>query len=186
MTDYTFSSLDLNGTLKVPATAEEYDKLAARENAAVDAAVDYTVFHKVLTAFRDDMMKAVYEATKVEPKKTKTEKGAEVWDEKPAIYVARAAAETGKEVSDFQPLADKWAADFDFKTFLIVRERKAPVPAKRDLEMAVAILADPARLSRTITKFNELNVKCEDPNDKTKLAFAIGDFRAALAKNALA
>lgn len=189
MVVYEFDSVELKGKINVPSTAEEYDKLAGREGACVDAAVDYTVFHKLLTAFRDDMAEAIEKKYNIKPKTKKDEKGKDVLDEKPGVFIARVAAELGVELSEeFQPLADEWSQKADFAKFLIVRERKAPTPAKKWLAKAKELLADPNRLERAKAKFESFSIKTDEATftDETKLAFAIADLADAISKQALA
>lgn len=178
-----FDSLDLKGFVKnVPETAEEYDKLAGRQNACVEDALNKTLYHGVLGAFRDDVMDRLIEITKIaaktkdHPDGKKDDKGVviQVIAEKPADYVARVAAQLGKPISDFQNVADevcngidgnKDYPGLDFKDFLLERVRTPKGPNKRDLETAKEFRAQgPDKFAVTLKKLAKI-VKPASPYD---------------------
>lgn len=125
-------------TLALPTTVEEYDKLAGREGAALDAAVKQTVYHKTLGDAREAIVEAAeaaFDFARLEidtGKKTKKEnKPITVWEE-PDDYVKRLFAEKGWDrnnpPAEWTDLTSKLEIEFDPSAR--VRESKAKTLAK--------------------------------------------------------
>ena len=187
----TFESCDLKGRVNgVPDTEAEWDEQGGKPGLMRETAVDYVLFHRILTDFRKDLMAAVEEQYKVEPKTKPHDDGKkdakgnviQVLDEKPAAYLARVAAQLGEKIDIFQPLADKLSETYQFKDFITERARSArsTEPGKRDLATAEEIIKDIARLARNIAVLRQRKIDIADTPTATQLALAIRSLRAQL------
>jgi hypothetical protein len=167
----------LTGFVKnCPENAQEYDQLAGRENASVDDGLDYTLFHNILTSFRDDVMKLAIARFGVEPKKeqkidsegkplTVEGKPVMVITEKPVTYVARVIAEGKATFTDMQKVADDVCAGvagdksfpgYEMSVFLKTAVRGPKVPPKTFVETATTLKAQgPEKLSRALAKMRD-------------------------------
>ena len=137
----TYDSGGHKFNISVPESVEEYDALAKKQGACLEAAIDHEVYHGTLGDIRDGFAKAVGEHYNI----TQREIGTGVFEgegdakvevtktEKNDVYLARVAAEKGLTGdAPFQHIADMLSAGGakEVKFDPSVRERKAPKPAK--------------------------------------------------------
>lgn len=109
--------------INVPASPEEYDALAKKAGACVDAANDYEIFHGTLGQARKAFVKLIEETYKAKVQKVATNQfetddaGKQVQimkDEKFEVFLTRVAAENNLEGdAPFQALADRLSAGGD-------------------------------------------------------------------------
>ena len=141
--------------IAVPESVEEYDQLAKKQGACLDAAIDHEVYHGTLGDVRDSFAGLVGEHYSIPRRKIGTgvfegegdDRKETTVDEKDSVYLKRVAAE--KELTGdapFQSIADRLShgGDKEVKFDPSVRERKTPTPpkpAKKDIEGATAFLA---------------------------------------------
>lgn len=165
MKTVTYDSGGHKFNIAVPESVEEFDLLAKKSGAALEAAIDHEVYHGTLGDIRGAFVKAVAEAYNTQPREIGTgvfegegEAKAEVTTtEKPQVFLARVAAEqnlTGE--SPFQSIADMLSVGGakEVKFDPSVRERKAPkapVVAKWAIEQATKFLAGAS--DKAINKF---------------------------------
>jgi hypothetical protein len=165
MKTVTYDSGGHKFNIAVPETIEEFDTLAKKQGAALEAAIDHEVYHGTLGDIRNAFVKAVATAYNTTPREIGTgvfegegEARAEVTNtEKPQVFLARVVAEnnlTGD--APFQSIADSLSVGGanEVKFDPSVRERKAPkspVIAKWALEQATKFLAGAS--DKAINKF---------------------------------
>lgn len=154
MKDKKYNSLGLTVSISVPETVEEYNALAGRENAAVDDAVDNTVYRSVLAEFREKFCEEVEKETgiarkrspvlddKGEPKKDKNNNPVITFDETEGKYIARVLAEKGyDDAGTFQAIADAIATNLKFDPSVRERTSGGGKVAKTYVEAADKIIA---------------------------------------------
>lgn len=190
--------------INVPESVEEYDSLAKKQGACLEAAIDHEVYHGTLGDVRDRFAEEVGKKHGI----TRREIGTGVFEgegdakvevtktEKNDVYLARVAAEKGLTGdAPFQDIADSLSAGGanEVKFDPSVRERKAPKPptiAKKDIEEATKFLAesDEKRIQKFIahakSKFNVDVVFTPGDNDANVKAFARASMDIRRATNA--
>jgi hypothetical protein len=194
MKELQFDSLGLKGKVQVPENAAEFDQLAKREGACVEEAVNNVLYRGVLADFRSAVVAELVKETnkplntKPHPDGKKDTAGniLQVVDETEAKYINRVAAELGKNVSDFQYLADRVMELKDETGAPVVafdptqRERKAPVaagPTKQDIANAQALIgAGREKFDKALARVSAITGKTYDNN----AAFADVNIAAAV------
>ena len=109
--------------INIPSTVEEYDQLAKKSGAALDAAIDHEVYHGTLGEVRTKFMELIAEDTGIKPREVGTgiftgegeEKVEETKKEKFEAYVNRVCAEKSldPEKEPFKHLAARLSAGGD-------------------------------------------------------------------------
>lgn len=139
MKNETYNSLGHKFNIAVPDSIAEFDQLAKKEGAALEAAITQEVYHSTLGDIRPAFVEAVAKAYGIEPREIGTgtfegegdAKKEITKTEKPEVFLNRVAAEKGL-VGDapFQSIADTLSAGgaAEVKFDPSAKERKAPKP----------------------------------------------------------
>lgn len=123
MTRQEVEFLGIKVGFEVPSTVEEYDKAAGRQNAALDDAITYTIYHGVGGEFRDKFCEAVEAETQIawpvdaaaterQPKrKDGTVANVHI---SPGKYFPAVCKQLGVQPTHFQDLANRIASSIKF------------------------------------------------------------------------
>lgn len=176
-----YDSLDHSFKVNRPTTVEEFDKLADKAGACVEAAVTQEIMHGTLGDFREAFVDLLIEEHKFPRRDVGTgnfveEDGKKVEvtkTETAATYVKRLAAHLNVDLATkpFQKTADRLSVGGDkeikFDPKASVRQPGAgPVLAKTYKENAAKFIADPKTLPKVLANLGKvLNKKVEIVGD---------------------
>ncbi len=156
-------TLDLVIAISVPSTAEEFDQLAQKADACVDAASSEIVYRSYLPTFKNEFLRRLEEETGISrivekdgEKVISTEKDTDFWD--------RVLEESGKTPADFQALAQEVADSIEFSPVPKVRTGKIAKNFYDAADNVLKAIADGA------TTVDSLRGKLEEPNPGVTLA----------------
>lgn len=156
--------------INVPSTVEEYDKLADKAGACLDAAIDHEVFHGTLGDIREAFADLVAEEFKTPRREVGTGKFVEedgkkvevLATEKTSTFLERVAAEKNLDLATkpFQKVADRLSAGGDkavnFDPKAQKRSGLGPVLAKTYRENAAKFLADAKSLPKVLKNLGKV------------------------------
>lgn len=123
-----YNSLYADVNVAVPDSVEEFDRLAKRNGACLDAAVKQVIFHKVLGDVREDIVDACVKA----------------------FDFPRLEVDTGKKKKDGSAvLVDEDAKDYIHRLFADKDwDRENPAQTYRDVVAAIEVTFDPSATER--------------------------------------
>lgn len=189
MKEMVFESAGLKGRVQVPASIEEFDKLANKQGACLQEAIANVLYRAVMADFRSQLCERIAEIHGIE-RNLKSTKGGK--DETEAKFIKRAAAELGKDVSFFQPLADEISASLIFDPSQKEASQRTPYVSKADLETAKGLIAQgPEKLAVSLAKIQAITGQkvtlTGNPSlDERTIALAVKAHRGAAAASLLA
>lgn len=160
-------SMGLVVNVEVPDSVEEYNQLAGRNDACLEDAIQYNLFHSFNSEFRNKFAEAVEKETGIarnlneaamakSPERKDGKEKTKIY-ENPGSYIARVLAEKGVEASAFQDVGDRIARSIKFDPSEGTRSGSGKV-GKEYLAAAETIInAGPDKLEGAIEKLESLN-----------------------------